>query len=299
MRVFFDNVDFGSRTGPNTFANRLAKKLVSMGHEVVPFEQPHDVHLAFIQFTRTPKVQNTVLRLDGIWFKPEGFEHNNRFLKQSYQFAKSVIVQSKFDYDMIERHFGKRDRRFVIHNGIQIEGVLANKKNQFVCSANWHPQKRLKENVELFQEIRGKNDDAVLKVLGSNADLSGIDSTNVHVLGNLPHGDIMEIYAESRYMIHLAWLDHCPNTVVEALSMNTPVICSSSGGTNEIVKENGIVISEDIEYNFELTDYDSPYPLTLSGFELPEEDILVDPSHLNIDLVAERYLEAFSSGRGN
>ena len=59
-------------------------------------------------------------------------------------------------------------------------------------------------------------------------------------------------------MLHTAWLDHCPNTVVESLSQGTPVICSEHGGTKELIQEFGIILKESQEYNFELTDYDNP-----------------------------------------
>ena len=88
-------------------------------------------------------------------------------------------------------------------------------------------------------------------------------------------------------MIHLAWLDHCPNVVVEALSRGCPVICTDSGGTSELVGRNGIVIPETVRYNFELLDYDNPPPLGV-GIQIPEK-IKVDNSDLDIRKVAKQY----------
>ena len=48
-----------------------------------------------------------------------------------------------------------------------------------------------------------------------------------------------------KYFLHLAWLDHCPNVVVDAQAAGCNVICSSSGGTSEIVY-NGKIINEPI-----------------------------------------------------
>ena len=73
-------------------------------------------------------------------------------------------------------------------------------------------------------------------------------------------------------MIHLAWLDHCPNTVVECLSQKTPVICSEHGGTKELVSEYGIVVKESLDYNFELVDYSNPPKLQISQIQsLPDK----------------------------
>ena len=49
-------------------------------------------------------------------------------------------------------------------------------------------------------------------------------------------------------MIHLAWLDWCPNTVVEGLCCGLPVLCSSNGGTKELVKNDGVVIQIEDDY---------------------------------------------------
>ena len=49
-------------------------------------------------------------------------------------------------------------------------------------------------------------------------------------------------------MIHLAWLDWCPNTVVEALACGLPVLCSHNGGTRELVKENGVILELEEDY---------------------------------------------------
>ena len=42
----------------------------------------------------------------------------------------------------------------------------------------------------------------------------------------------------------MAWLDHCPNVVVDARASGCQVICSSTGGTKEIAGPDAIVIKE-------------------------------------------------------
>ena len=49
MRIHFDNVNFSSRSGPNTFASRLATVLTERGHEIVNYNEDHDVVLVFIE----------------------------------------------------------------------------------------------------------------------------------------------------------------------------------------------------------------------------------------------------------
>lgn len=45
--------------------------------------------------------------------------------------------------------------------------------------------------------------------------------------------------------MHLAWLDHCPNVVVDAVACGCTVICSSAGGTKEVAGNDAIIIKED------------------------------------------------------
>ena len=132
--------------------------------------------------------------------------------------------------------------------------------------------------------------------MGSSPD-AVVKDNDIFYTGSIPHNLCLEIFAASDWMIHLAWLDHCPNTVVEALSQKCPVICTNSGGTAEIVKNSGVVIIESTPYNFELADYDNPYDLDLSGFDFQSLDkkIEAENSHLDINLVAKKYEEVFLS----
>ena len=126
--------------------------------------------------------------------------------------------------------------------------------------------------------------------MGKNPDHL-VKSNNIIYLGQRSHEECLEIYSQADWMIHLAWLDHCPNVVVEALSQNCPVICSDSGGTKELVKDNGIIIPELIPYEYQLCDYDSPTPLNLNDIELKE--IKVENGSVDIRLSAKKYISLF------
>jgi glycosyltransferase involved in cell wall biosynthesis len=299
--VKFSNVNFQSRTGPNTFAQRLVLELSQLGWTVINdhcHSQRPDVVLAFIEpVTPVHDGVPVVQRLDGIWTKQEQFDAgmNDRILKTYFE-AKDVIWQSDFDRKVTTRLFGSRPGH-VIRNGISLArnlefpDALVNLRNQyekmFVCSANWHPQKRLKDNLELFQKVRHQFSSACLLILGSNPDVR-IADPHVFYTGNIDHQLCLAVYATVDWMIHLAWLDHCPNVVVEALSQNTPIICTDSGGTHEIVRDNGIVIPENVSYDFGVVDYDSPPPINIpSSLDLSKRN--VNAHYLDISEVAKQY----------
>lgn len=294
MKIHFSNVNFSSRSGPNTFAHRLASQFEKMGHNIVSEKEYYDTFLAFIEPASAPRRGSRFIqRLDGIWFKPDQFESHNINIKWAYENCDSVIWQSNFDKKMTQKWWGEKPGE-VIYNGIEIENISAQKdildiknryKNIFVCSSNWHRQKRLKENILFFKKVSSKDD--CLIVMGNNPDYI-VNERNIYYLGNVDHEICLQIFSISDWMIHLAWLDHCPNVVVEALSQYCPVICTDSGGTREIVRDNGLIIRESIEYNFDLLDYDLPYSLDFKeDISLPE--IKVENEYLDIKRVARDY----------
>jgi len=297
MNIHFSNVNFSSSSGPNSFACRLANELTLMGHSIVKENKPYDSMLIFIEPSSKPRAgARIVQRLDGIWFKPEQFNSHNVSIKWAYDNCHDVIWQSEFDRKMTSKHWGDRSGK-VIHNGADIKSLVEVKEPQlvkiretyekiFVCSSRWHRQKRLKENVELFLKIREKNYNSCLIVMGDNVDYH-LSDKDIFYTGLVAHDLCMQVFSAADWMIHLAWLDHCPNVVVEALSQNCPIICSSSGGTQEIVRYNGVVLPEKKFYNFDLLDYDDPYELSVIPLDLP--NIKVDNSYLDIRKIAEKY----------
>lgn len=310
MKIQFDGVNFSSQSGPNCFANRLARQFFESGHEVTTSNVDSDISLVFIERTGAKLTDVVVQRLDGIWFKPGEFETKNSRMKDLYSVADATIFQSRFDKIMIETLWQQSPKKYaVIHNGIKVNPVkqltipkLVEMRGAydkiFVCSANWHPQKRLKNNIKLFNYIRDHfYPNSCLIVLGNNPDHyeSGL---HVFYAGSVDEETYMQIYSAADWMLHLAWLDHCPNVVIEALSQGTPVICSEDGGTKELIGNYGLVLKEQNLYSYELTDYDNPPQLDVTQLqELPARKDLHYDSITNIDisLTAKNYLTLFTS----
>lgn len=306
MRVHFDNVDFNAPTGPNTFAARLARKLFENGHEVLGDAAGADVSLVFIEPTGRPLAPRVVQRLDGIWFKPEDFQTKNVGIRKLYERADAIVWQSLFDRRMTLTHFGfPRARRCeVIHNGIDLTPVkaitipkLAEMRAAYdkiyVCSSNWHPQKRLGANIKLFNRLRQKHPNSCLIVLGNHPDVR-LASPHIFFSGSVSPEVYLQIYAAANWMLHLAWADHCPNVVIEALSQGTPVACSEVGGTKELVGSYGVVLKE-APYNYELADYDNPPDIDVTQIDdLPDRQQLEHATaDIDINNVAKRYVQLF------
>lgn len=268
MRLQFNNVDFTSRSGPNGFGKKLAIQLSKMGHFIV--QQDPEVVLNFIQGF-LPGTKN-VLRLDGIYFNTaQNWQQMNEPIKKSYDLANDVIVQSNFDRELIFRFFGERERIQVIHNGTDRHAISSiptaqtgiPRENLWCCASAWRPHKRLTENIRYFQEFAGPND--VLAIAGSG-DISVINScvdSRVKWAGDLSWEQLISLMKASSKFIHLAFLDHCPNVVVDARAAGCQIVCASSGGTKEIAGSSATVV-KDIDWDFLPFELYSPPQLNFS-----------------------------------
>ena len=119
-----------------------------------------------------------------------------------------------------------------------------------------------------------------------------INHPRIFYLGEVDQAVLYRVYKTSDYFIHLAWLDHCPNVVVDARACGCKIVCSSSGGTKEIAGPDAIVIDEG-EWNFE--------PVRL--YEPPEMDFSKKINNeWNIDynmfVVADKYCRFLQKIKG-
>ena len=306
MKVHFDNVSLGNSSGPNTFALALAKGLFENNHEILLTHDHADVSLVFIEPSGAKLAKKIVQRLDGIWFKPDQFVTHNVNIKLLYENANAVIWQSEFDSNMSKHWWGTPKNGKIIRNSTnelpvitpmikELSYIRSTYDLLFISSASWHGQKRLKANTDLFLHIRNtnRNKKCGFLVLG-NPDYV-ISDNDVMYLGHQPLNVCLEAYSISDWMIHLAWCDHSPNTVIHAISQNTPVICSEIGGTAELVGKFGMILKEN-QYNFELADYDNPPSIDVTQIEnLLQKDELLQSNVAPMDTVVNEYIKVFEN----
>ena len=125
----------------------------------------------------------------------------------------------------------------------------------WLCASSWRPHKRLKANIDYFLSFAPS--EAVLIVAGANPDYH-VESDRIIYVGNRQWHELVSLMKRASTFIHLAWLDHCPNVVVDARAAGCRIVCSSSGGTNEIAGHDSTVIEEDV-WDFSPIDlYDPP-----------------------------------------
>lgn len=250
-----------------------------------------------------------MLRLDGLYFDSENPNNDqmNAGIFKSFDQADYIVYQSEFSKEMYHAFY--KDKPFtIIANGIDQQDFLSNvkpikydnpvfSKYEKICvaSASWRRHKRLEETIEAFKDSRLKN--VLLVALGGLEYIKdkSLIPENVLLTPLLKPDDTASIYSMADAMIHLAWLDWCPNTVVEALSCSAPVLCSHNGGTKELVKDNGVVIQleEDYKIGTKVPLYNPPKVDTntiVNGvLEVIEKPTIFDRPDLDISYVAEKY----------
>lgn len=293
MKIYLDNIDTQSTSGPNSFAKKLAHELMNQGHELSTLK-PH-VQLSFIMSGQ--RLAPTALRLDGIYFNTaQDWQRLNEPIKQAHDAADLVIYQSQFNKELITRYFGEHKNSVVIHNGANLDLIAQVPTNNdafldpfkkiWLCASSWRPHKRLAENIRYFIEHASGHD--CLIVAGKGVD-ARVKDPRIFYVGDLSQMQLMGIMKRADTFIHLALLDHCPNVVVDARAAGCSIVCSLSGGTHEVAGKDAVVI-DDIAWDW-------------TPFELYQPPILDFTKVLNcgqesiIDMqrVTEQYVAAMNS----
>ena len=273
-------MDFKSRSGPNGFGLKLANQFLKCGLEVVN-RDPKAV-LNFIQGNITG--YRNVLRLDGIYFNTDqDWKKQNNPILASYKLADAVIVQSEFNRELVSKYFGDRSSVHVINNGTNLGTINAipraeietHRDNSWLCASSWRPHKRLIENIRYFQKHAGEK--AVLYVAGSG-DISALHQVRdprIKYVGDLTWKQLISLMKSCSNFVHLAYLDHCPNVVIDARASGCKVHCSSSGGTKEVSGKGSIVVVEK-PWDFKPTKLYSPPSLDFNNRLTVDAEVDID-----------------------
>lgn len=246
MRVSF-SCALKPESGKQNFAIRLCNAFENIGIKVT--EKNPDINIVFIKGIR--KHCKNVIRLDGIWMNNKiSFEDKNKKIWSTIKKVDGVIYQNSFCKKAVNLFCGKPScMTSVIHNGAdpkRYTNSYVHNRPYLLAFCRWRPHKRLKDTIEGFLSS-GIHDQYDLIVCGK-ADYI-IKHPNVFYFGTQGINKIDKLVSGCSCTIHLAYLDWCPNSVVESLVAGKPVLHTSSGGTALLVKENGICI-KDADWDF-------------------------------------------------
>jgi glycosyltransferase involved in cell wall biosynthesis len=257
--------------GPANFFNRLIDSVVENQYAKVVGTRNilQDVGLYSSVVDRF-NLNPYVIRIDGIYFDKEQTSGSNVTLNKrifkSIDRAQGVVFQSNFSKNLVEAHYGKIKSPYVIIlNGAPLRDVKRknNHKKIIICSANWRAHKRLNSIISVVGKLKEKVDCELL-VLGDTESVEKSSHEFVKYIGKVDKNIVLKYLERADLFIHLAWLDPCPNSVIEAISCGVPVVCSNEGGTPEIVRKTGCgrIANCDIKVDYsDLVDlYNPPIP---------------------------------------
>jgi glycosyltransferase involved in cell wall biosynthesis len=310
-----------STGGPSLFMTRLRHSISKQRlAQVSTFVNPFTDINVFSNKVRSIYRKPYVFRVDGIYFDKSytsGSNHEkNKPIFQGIDNATGLIIQSNFDYNLISV-FHKRIKKpyDIINNGVNIKifsptgphkrGELSTKDEDivFITSANWRIHKRLKDVINVFLKFeKNTNRTCHLLILGKNSNMIHIKHPRIYNIGFVPPKDLPNWYRTGNIFLFLSWLDHCPNSIVEAIACGLPVVCTNQGGSRELIEmtNGGIVAQADEEFTFEPIDlYNPPTPNYQNILQAIDKILTnydehvgaIDTTPIDIDNIAKRYVK--------
>jgi len=235
------------KTGKGKFSARLAKALKGMDVKVVDSVQPCDIALHVGRIHVKSKAKKNILRVGPACVSTHmNYRKINAEKWQSVKHADGVIYQSEYSKDVYRHFVGKfRGPQTVIINGAEQAYFQSFRSHESTYQYNllastrvWLPQKRLKHIVKAFYLLDNK--DVCLWVAGdisgTKYDKVGSRDKRIKFVGPVGQERLARLLNLCDAMVHITWLDACPNSVVEAMCAMCPVIHNNLGGTHEIVK---------------------------------------------------------------
>lgn len=305
MKVSFGEDINRFDSGKHKFLHRLADALKSTGVSVVDGES--DIFLHIGRNLDKAKAKKIVMRVDGLWFnKEQNWQKQNKSIKKYMAKSDAIVYQGIFCKRAYTDFFGsdfiEQKKHACICNGAHPGEFLQEKKERdiFFTCGNWRPHKRLDVIVNYFLHAKKKlNLQHRLVVAGNGDSIKRDSNSSITYHGWLNQQSISDYLSRSIAFLHLAWLDWCPNAVVESLCSHTPVLASKSAGMPELVKESGILL-DDKDWNGKSRRLYKPPLLSEEQFvsaiqSLIESPIIVDRPDLHINKIAKDYLDFFES----
>jgi glycosyltransferase involved in cell wall biosynthesis len=271
---------FCEQNGPVLSVNRLARAVLEQGRVEVRRASAwkNDLNIFIVQAPRFT-LKPFVIRVDGIavdlMHTLGNTERLNARIFKAIDASAGIFYISDFSRQLIEHFHGVPTQPYtVIHNSTDIDAFSPEGDNMrsklgwaeedtvLVTSARWRRWKRLPETLELFRRIKASFPGRFrLLVLGADGHVPTGDP-DVFYAGCIRPTELPPWYRTGDLYLHLATLEACGNTQIEAMACGLPVLCGNNGGIGETVTRanGGIVSCFDEPYGFTQVDHYNPPP---------------------------------------
>ena len=315
-KVFIPTGKF--KGGPAVFRSRLISTFSKRDdiEIVTDINEKFDIGLEFIR--KIDKHDSPyILRVSSCYYFRNYKPWNNKPIARSIKKAQHVIFQSKFAYKLCNRVLRLESRGLlkngysVIYNGIDLDYIQSIEASDrielgsFMACARWDPNKRLKSMLAGFTEADTKKHLYVIGGFGIESrkeDFKKYEkkygSKYIHFLGEQNNEEIISIMKSCAHQIHLAFIDICPNIVIEGLSCGLNVLCTNLGGTPELVGNRGVILKVDKFWDTKylkrsIADLDTLQPVVVAKgiCKLLNKKTNDDPPKFDIKEVSKKYVK--------
>jgi glycosyltransferase involved in cell wall biosynthesis len=291
---FFINENFEDKTsGKIKFLGLLSRYLQDMGLKLESNNPDVLLHIGR-DYKKYIKKSKLICRLDGLAINTDqDYKSSNNKIYKAIKDSNAIVYQNIFCKDSYESFFPKlkKQKSKCIFNGNVIKSHNA-KEFSFLANVKWRPHKRVKETAECFARACEMGLNSKLYITGEVCREDRIKHNSIIYVGWVQDVVLEQFLAKCSFGLHLAWLDWCPNTVVEYLCNGMSVLCSSSGGTRHVVKDSGIYFADN-KWDFKPHKLYSPPKIDVdhvAGKIIELTNIKNrDSSHVDICNVARQY----------
>jgi len=257
LNIFVQRVP--DETGKGKFIRRLTTASVPLGVNYTT-NPKGCVALLDVGWWHGPKKDiPRVIRMDG------AEDYNQALMKNAVDTADAVIWQNNYCREYLGRTYNIKGKKkeFVICNGANPDDYKDTLKLfpgfNVIISGKWskvvkdeggkivyaeRENKRLGLMLDVASRVVTKNDDICFWVAGHTT-LKPPVHERIKILGNVPDDLLSRYIAGSDVMLNLGKKDWCPNSVVECLVAEKPVIYSEDGGgIVELVGDCGFAVKD-------------------------------------------------------
>lgn len=137
----------------------------------------------------------------------------------------------------------------IIYNGVDINEFTPQyneyEKLNILCVSRLIKRKGIEYLIEGIRNL-----DVELTIVGEGTEEENLNrlcseigvQNRVHFVGYVPHDKIKKYYTKADIYVQPSLNEGMSNTVLEAMASGLPIITTDTGGTMELIKENGIVV---------------------------------------------------------
>lgn len=215
---------------------------------VHPFFLESELWIVLCRLAATPGIVVTSRRSlartkDNAGWKPAAQAFANRFTQAVVANSKAVAA------DCLRAEKNLPNRIHVIYNGLDLSGIPIREgtptgPQRVLCLANYHPYKGHRELVEAWAQICAEFPETTVVCRGRDAGMLQELKTLASRL-NIPEGQLQLLpptknpfgeLSRATCLVHPSYEEGLPNSVLEALLCNVPIVATDVGGTPELVQ---------------------------------------------------------------